>query len=190
MAPLAAVNAQDNAARRCLASAVSHRATWASFLSRPRAHQPKCRQRHGATRCSKLSRHAAVSPTGPQVLGERGDVSCDELAFQAAQGFFSPSAGNGMAPLAAISVQGIFPRHPQAFDKRRVASCDVGKLSSRLRALQTKRRQRHGAPRRSERARQCRPQMFGERGVASCDVGQLFKPPKGSSDQATKLARA
>jgi hypothetical protein len=29
--------------------------------------------------------------------------------------------------------------------------------------------------------------MFGERGVASCDVGQLFKPPKGSSDQAPAM---
>jgi len=32
-----------------------------------------------------------------------------------------------------------------------------------------------------------RPQMFGERGVASCDVGQLFKPPRGSSDQAPAM---
>jgi len=33
----------------------------------------------------------------------------------------------------------------------------------------------------------CHPQMFGERGVAWCDVGQLFKPPKGSSDQAPAM---
>jgi hypothetical protein len=33
-----------------------------------------------------------------------------------------------------------------------------------------------------------RPQVFGERGVASCDVDQLFKPPKGSSDQAPATA--
>jgi hypothetical protein len=32
-----------------------------------------------------------------------------------------------------------------------------------------------------------RPQMFGERSVASYDVGQLFKPPKGSSDQAPPM---
>jgi len=33
----------------------------------------------------------------------------------------------------------------------------------------------------------CRQQVCGERGVASCDVGQLFKPPKGSSDQALAM---
>jgi hypothetical protein len=107
-------------------------------------------------------------------------------------------------------------------------------FSNRTRALQPKRRQRHGAFRCNERARHAtaspagfwlawsrivrrgpafqaaqglfspsadsgmvpfaamsvqgalsrHPQVFGKRGVASCDVGQLFKPPKGSSDQA------
>ena len=31
------------------------------------------------------------------------------------------------------------------------------------------------------------PTEFGERGVASCDVGQIFKPPKGSTDQAPAM---
>jgi hypothetical protein len=62
------------------------------------------------------------------VFGERGDVSCDELAFQAAQGFFSPSAGNGMAPFAAVIVQDALPCRLQVCGERGVASCDVGQI--------------------------------------------------------------
>jgi hypothetical protein len=46
-------------------------------------------------------------------------------AFRAAQGLFSPSAGNGMVPFAAMSVQDTLPCRPQVFGERGVASCDV-----------------------------------------------------------------
>jgi hypothetical protein len=49
-------------------------------------------------------------------------------AFQAAEGLFSPSAGNGMAPLTAVSVQGTLPYRPEVFGERGVASCDVGQF--------------------------------------------------------------
>jgi hypothetical protein len=54
---------------------------------------------------------AAVSVQGtlpyrPQVFGERGVATSTWASFQAAQGYFSSSAGNGMAPLAAVFVQG------------------------------------------------------------------------------------
>ena len=112
MAPFAAVSAQDTqqarktrrrAVHRCLDNAVSHRATWASFPSRSRAFQPLRRQRHSAPRCSKRSRHAAVSPTG--IRRARCCIVRRGPAFQAAQGPFSPSAGSRLAPFAAVSVQ-------------------------------------------------------------------------------------
>jgi hypothetical protein len=64
------------------------------------------------------------------------------------------------------------------------------RFSSRPRALQTKRRHRHGSFCRSKRARHAAAptQFVWGRGVASCDVGQFFKPPKGSSDPAPATA--
>jgi hypothetical protein len=48
--------------------------------------------------------------------------------FKPPKGFSPPSNGNGMAPLAAVSVQGTLPYRPQVFGERGVASCDVGQL--------------------------------------------------------------
>jgi hypothetical protein len=63
-------------------------------------------------------------------------------------------------------------------------------FSSRPKALQTQRRQRHGAlvAVSVQDTLPCRPQVCGERGVASCDVGQLFKPPKGHLARAPAAA--
>jgi hypothetical protein len=83
LAPFAAVSVQDTQEackarcrddQRCLASAVSLCETWASFSSRPRALQPKRRQRYGAPYRSK---RANTLPRRPQVCGERGVASCD-----------------------------------------------------------------------------------------------------------------
>jgi hypothetical protein len=135
MAPFAAVSAQDTqqarkthrrAVHRCLDNAVSHRATWASFLSRSRALQPLRRQLHSAPRCSKRSRHAAVSPTG--IRRARCCIVRRGPAFQAAQGFFSPSADSGTAPLAAEIVQNALPCRLQVCGERGVASCDKGQI--------------------------------------------------------------
>jgi hypothetical protein len=49
-------------------------------------------------------------------------------AFQAVQGFFSPSAGNGLLPFAAVSVQDAMPSRPQVLGERGVASCYLGHL--------------------------------------------------------------
>jgi hypothetical protein len=123
--PQYACKARCRAVHRGVTSVKSHRATWASFSSRPRALQPKRRQRHGAFCRSKRARHAAVLSTGVWIARfrfvRRGSAS------QAAQGLFSPCAGNGMAPLAAERAQGTLPYRPQVFGERGVASCDVGK---------------------------------------------------------------
>ena len=62
MAPFAAVSVQDTLLRRhsWFWGAVSLRATWASFSSRPRALQPKRRKQHGALRRSARARHAVT----------------------------------------------------------------------------------------------------------------------------------
>jgi hypothetical protein len=166
MAPFAAVSAQDTqqarkthrrAVHRCLDNAVSHRATWASFLSRSRALQPKRRQRHGAPRCSKRSRHAAVSPTGTRRA--RCCIVRRWPAFQAAQGFISPSANNGTAPLATEILQNALPCRLQVYGER-------ARFSSRPMVLQPKRWQRHGALRCSMRERHA---AVPSKGVASVE---------------------
>ena len=142
-------------------SAELHRATWASFSSRPRALQPKRRQQHGALCRSKRARHAVsvqgALPCRPKVRGTWSRiVPCIVRrgpAFQAAQGPVSPSAGNDMAPLAAGSVQCTLPRRPQVFADRVSLLATWASFSSRPRVLQPKRRQRHCALCRNERAR-------------------------------------
>jgi|AntAceMinimDraft_5_1070358.scaffolds.fasta_scaffold123113_1 hypothetical protein len=62
--PQLTYKARYRAVNRCLASAVLLRAMWTSFSSRPRALQPKRRQRHGAPRCIKRVKQAASLPTG------------------------------------------------------------------------------------------------------------------------------
>ena len=109
---------------RCVASAVSLRATWASFSSRPRFLQPKRRQGHGARCRCERARHAAASSTG--IWRALCRFMRRGPAFQAVQELFCPRAGNGMVPLAAVNVQDTLPRRPQAFGERGVASCDVG----------------------------------------------------------------
>jgi hypothetical protein len=113
-----------------------YRATWVRFSSRPRALQPKRQQRHGALRCSKRARCAAVPIK------------------------FAASVESHRATWASFS--------------------------SRPSVLQPKRLHRHGSFCRSERVRHAAtPTKFvWVRGIASCDVVHLFKPPKGSSDQA------
>ena len=51
-----------------------------------------------------------------------------KAAFRAAQGPFSPSAGNSMVLLAAVSAQDTLPCRPQVFGYRGFASCDAGQL--------------------------------------------------------------
>jgi hypothetical protein len=69
------------AVHRCVASVKSHRATWASFSSRPRARQTKRRQRHGALCRRKRARYAAsVQDTLPRrhsLLWGAVSFSCD-----------------------------------------------------------------------------------------------------------------
>jgi ribosomal protein L19E len=121
------------AVHMCLDSTESHRATWASFSSRPRALQPKRWQQHGAPCRSKRTTHAAVPSTGVWIARFR--FVRRGLAFQAAKGFFSSNAGNGMAPLAAVSVQDALTCRLQVCGERGVASCDLGQIFKRPRAL-------------------------------------------------------
>jgi hypothetical protein len=134
-----------------LDSAFLLRATWASLSSRPRALQPKRQQRHGALRCSKRARRAAVLSTGVW-------RACSRIVrrgpdFQGALGFFRPSAGTEKARLAAVSVQGTLPRRHSLFGGAVSLHATWASFSNRPRALQPKRRQRLGAPCRNERAR-------------------------------------
>ena len=134
---------QPKRRQRCLVSAVLHRATLASFSNRPRTLQPKRRQRHGALRCSKRARRAAVPSTGVWRAWSR--IVRRGLDFQAALGLFRPSAGTGMARFAAVSVQDTLPRRHSLFGGAVSLHATWASFSSRPRALQTQHRQRHGA---------------------------------------------
>jgi hypothetical protein len=186
MAPLAAVSAQGTLPYRPQVfgerGVVSCDTTWASFSSRSRVLQPKRRQRHGALRCSNRARRAAAPSSGVWRAWSRIVRRGPEL--QAALGLFRPSTG--MAPFSVVSEQDSQPRRHSSFGGAVSLHATWASFSSCLRALQTQRRQRHGAPRCSKRVRHASklPQVFGERVVASCDVGQLFKPLKGFSAQA------
>jgi hypothetical protein len=134
-----------------LASAVLHRATLTSFSSRPRILQPKHRQRHGALRSSKRARRAAVPSTGVWRAWSR--IVRRGLDFKAAQGLFRPSAGTGIARLAAVSVQDTLQSRHSLFGSAVSLHTTRASFSSRPRALQTQSRQRHGAPSRRKRAK-------------------------------------
>jgi hypothetical protein len=159
----------------------SHRATWARFSSRPRALQTKRRHRHGSFCLCKRARHAAARHSS---FGARCRFIRRGTDFQAAQVLYRPSAG--MTPLSVVSVQDTQPRRHSSFGGAVSLHKTRASFSSRLRALQTQRRQRHGtlAAVSVQGTLPYRPQVFGERVVASCNVGQLFKPPKGSSAKA------
>jgi hypothetical protein len=158
----------------------SHRATCASFSSRPRARQPKHRQRHGALCRSKRARHAAVPSTGVWIA--RFHFVRRGPAFQAAQGLFSPCAGNGMAPLAAVSVQGTLPYRPKVLGER--ARCCIVRRWPAFQAAQGSFSSSAGnsmvplAAISVQNALTCRLQVCGQLGVASCDLCQIFKHPR------------
>jgi hypothetical protein len=166
MARFAAVSVHDTPPRRhnLFGGMVSLQATWASFSSRPRVLQPKRRQRHGALRCSMCARRVTVPSSGLRRawsrIVRRGPV------FKAAQGLFSPSAGT-------VSVHDTPPRRHNLFGGVVSLQATRASFSSRPRALQTQRRQRHGALAAVsvQDMLACRPQVSDERGVASCDAG-------------------
>jgi len=159
MAPLPqqAYKARCSAVHSWVASVESHRATWASFSSRPRALQTKRRQQHGALRRSGRARHTvSVQDTLPRrhsSFGGAASLHATWASFQAAQGLFRPSAGNGMAPTPQYASTTRRLAVHMCLDSTESHRATWASFSSRPRALQTKRRQRHGAFCRSKRAR-------------------------------------
>ena len=121
-------------------------------------------------------------------------------AFRAAQGLFSQSAGNGMAPLTAVSVQtrcravhrcvASVESHRATWASFQAAqgpfSPSAGSSMAPFAAVSVQDTQQ-ACKARCRAVHRC-----VERGVASCrascDVGQLFKPPKGPSVQAPATA--
>ena len=165
-------------------------AAWAICSSRPRALQPMRWQQHGTPCRSKRAKHAAVSSTGVWIARFR--FVRRGLAFQAAKGFFSSNAGNGMAPLAAVSVQDALTCRLQVCGERGVASRDVGQFfkppkgpSDQAPAAAWRPSPQWACKTHSKRSRYAAApaQFVRGRGVASCDVGQLSSRPRALQTQ-------